>query len=345
MENLEFPAPYKPSWVDRFVDWLHGLPIPTWITFATLFLLLGLQNQLANWLAGIDPWFQFRLINFMYQLFTVEVLFFMKYLDQDAVRALNKFRPLLDLPERQLARLEYRLTTQPSRIVWILTGLGLILGGLFYYQVAEFLQRDPSFSLVDLYGALGFGIPLVLALVFCYRIVVQLRTISDLYDSASNLDLYDLEPVYALSGHTAKTGLILLFMIYTSLLVDPQSIMNPATIFATIMISLVGLAAFVLPLRGINRRLVAEKQSVLRRIRSRLKDAFLAVERKYDASALAEMDELGTAIENIERQIAFVERIPTWPWQPGTMRAFLSAMLLPIAIWVIQQILARFLPS
>lgn len=337
--------PYKPSWINRFVDWLHGLPPPTWVTVLVLFLLLGLQAQFVNWLGGVDPWGRINPLNFLYQLFTVEVLFFMKYLDRDAARALRVFRSLLDLPEQELSGFKRRLTTLPARPVLLLTLVGFMLGGGFYASVAAYLGRDPSLSLLDLYGSLGFGIPLALALIFCYRIIVQLRTVNQLYGKASRLDLYNLDPVYALSSHTAKTGVILLLMVYSSLLVDPAAIQNPTAFIATVIVSLAGLAAFVLPLGGINRRLVAEKRSHLSQIRGRLKDAFATVERKYDGSALGEMGELGSAIENLERQLAFVQAIPTWPWQPGTMRGFLSAMLLPIVIWIIQQLLARMITS
>lgn len=33
----------------------------------------------------------------------------------------------------------------------------------------------------------------------------------------------------------------------------------------------------------------------------------------------------------------------TWPWQPATIRVFLSAVFLPILLWAIQQVLDRFL--
>jgi hypothetical protein len=36
-----------------------------------------------------------------------------------------------------------------------------------------------------------------------------------------------------------------------------------------------------------------------------------------------------------------LSKIPTWPWQPGTLRVALSPLLLPVAVWLIQRFLER----
>jgi hypothetical protein len=38
-----------------------------------------------------------------------------------------------------------------------------------------------------------------------------------------------------------------------------------------------------------------------------------------------------------------LRKIPTWPWEPGAFRALVAALLLPVAVWAIQVLLARFL--
>ena len=37
-----------------------------------------------------------------------------------------------------------------------------------------------------------------------------------------------------------------------------------------------------------------------------------------------------------------VGRISTWPWAPTTLTGFVSALLLPVLLWVIQRLLTRF---
>lgn len=36
-------------------------------------------------------------------------------------------------------------------------------------------------------------------------------------------------------------------------------------------------------------------------------------------------------------------KIPTWPWKPGTVAGFSSALLVPVIIWFCQQILMDLL--
>lgn len=339
------PPPFTPSWVDRFINWLDSLPGPFWLIILILYILLSLQSQLANWISGIEIWGQLSPGHFIYQLFTAETLYFWKYLNQDALRGLNAFRPLLDGEANELSELEYRLTHQPARPVLALSIIGALVGGYYGYSVAVINTGSFTLSMASIYGIIGFSIPMILALVFCFRIIQQLKLVSRMYESSAEIDLFDLEPVYALSAHTAKTGLIFLFMIYSNLLISPGSIQIPTALITTIAISVIAFSAFVLPLRGINRRLVAAKKNMLAGINSRIKESFELLEENFDRKEWEGMRGLEKALTALERQKAFVEKIPTWPWQPGTVRSFISAMLLPILLWAVQQFLGRLLIS
>lgn len=334
--------PFPPSWVDRFTAWLEGLPGPGWTAYLGFYLLLVLQSHLLNWAYGRLPWFVIEQEQFFYQLFSAEVLFFLSYLNRDAARALEEFNPLLKASDDELDLLKYRLSRQPARPVLLLTFIGFLFGASSFYSVEQATGIEVGLNFYSFYGALSFAIPTAFALVFCYRIIIQLQTVSRLYATASGLDLFNLEPVYALSSHTAKTGLIFLFLTYSNLLLSPGSIMVPTAIVSTIAISLLSFAAFVLPLRGINQRLVKEKKSLLRGASERIRSAFEQLDRTFDAGDLAGVGNLEKSIQSLQHQKAYIEKIPTWPWQPATMRGFISAMLLPLLIWIAQQILARF---
>ncbi len=342
MPEEKTARPFTPSWVDRFIDWLEDLPGPAWIAYLVFFLLLGAQSHLIEWISGRVAWGEFQVQLFTYQLFNAEILFFLSYLNRDAARALEDFHPLLNVSKQELARLQYRLSHLPARPVLYLTLAGVVLGGLFFYNVEQFAGATAPLNFVLIYGAFGFGIPMVFALVFCYRIIIQLRTVRWLYATAPELDLFHLDPVYALSAHTAKTGLIFLFLVYSNLLLSPGSIMVPTALVTTILLSVLSFAAFVLPLRGVNRRLVAEKKALLRQVNARIRTAFDRLEKTFDRGELSGMPEMEKAILNLQHQKNFIDKIPTWPWQPTTMRGFLSAMLLPILIWIVQQVLSRF---
>jgi hypothetical protein len=190
-------------------------------------------------------------------------------------------------------------------------------------------------------GYFDFAFQISLALIFGYRIIRQLRMVSRLYETTSNIDLFNLEPVYALSTHTAKTGLIFLLIVYSNLILSPDTLQFSVAFIMLAILTLIATAAFFLPLRGINKRLVDEKKGMLREIHQRIKTGFGKVERSFDGDSLGEISELRTAISALEGQKAYVEKIPTWPWQPSTLRGFLTAVLLPLGIWGVQQVLYR----
>ncbi|NIM93672.1 MAG: hypothetical protein GTO18_08165 [Anaerolineales bacterium] len=333
--------PYTPSWVDRLTDWIEALPGPSWIIYLVLFFLSGSLNQLVAWIAGTVAWGEFDIYLFLNNLFTVEILFFFKFLDEDARKALEEYRPLLSTSEEDYTRIEFELTNQPARPVMLWTIIGVLLGFSQAYSVGMMNNGTIELSPLVVYEFIGFAVPTALALVFVYRIIRQLRIVNGLYESATEIDLFNLDPVYALSSHTAKTGLIFLLLVYTNLLLSPQSIQIPTALMITIVISALSFSAFILPLRGINQRLVSEKKNILREIHLRIKKVYARIDSDVDNDELDEMDRLDKTTLNLERQKAFVEKIPTWPWQPATIRGYLSAMFLPILIWIIQQVLER----
>jgi len=39
---------------------------------------------------------------------------------------------------------------------------------------------------------------------------------------------------------------------------------------------------------------------------------------------------------------AYLRKIPTWPWEPGTLTAVLTAVFLPLILVVAQQVVGRY---
>jgi hypothetical protein len=335
--------PYPPSWIDRLTRWLDALRLPYLVVIVLIYLFFVFISHVLEWSSGGRPWWDFSYELFVYSLFTAEVLFFLRYIDLDAEIALEQFKPLLNLGEGEIEKLRYRMTVLPHRSVLIVTLLGIAFGVFMGYSTQVFLSESFQLSIALIWDITGFLIADVLALLFVYRVVVQMRTANRLYASAAEFDLFNLNPVYALSTHTAKISFILVFMVYSNLLLAPGSIRIPSNLVTTVVISIIAFIAFLLPLRGVNRRLVGEKSNLLREINARIKEAYARLENDFDNSNFSDMDAIGRALANLQNQKSYIEAIPTWPWRPAALRGFLSAMVLPIVIWVIQQILDRLL--
>jgi hypothetical protein len=49
-----------------------------------------------------------------------------------------------------------------------------------------------------------------------------------------------------------------------------------------------------------------------------------------------EMDEVNKAIASLEIEQRVISGISTWPWQPETVRWLVTALVLPLVLWIIQ---------
>jgi hypothetical protein len=178
-----------------------------------------------------------------------------------------------------------------------------------------------------------------------YHTFRQLGLVNRTVRLVKQFDLFQLEPVYAFSALTARTGISWVILISLTLLTAPiQAALVPT--LALLMVQLVlGIAAFVLPLRTVNVRLVAEKRRLLSELDHRVKGTLARLHRSLDDDDLAGVEKLNGAIVglNVERDI--LTRIPTWPWRAGLLTGFLSIVILPIILFILQLALARWFGS
>ena len=100
-------------------------------------------------------------------------------------------------------------------------------------------------------------------------------------------------------------------------------------------------ACFVLPLRGMHRRLTAEKDRALAQVTSRLEVVFVRVHERVDQDVLADADKLNLQIASLSAEREALARVSTWPWEAATLTGFLTTLVLPALLWGIQHVLAR----
>ena len=136
-----------------------------------------------------------------------------------------------------------------------------------------------------------------------------------------------------MSRVTSRTALGLIFLLVAEPL--PASAQDGASSYIVITAAgtgsavLVAGAAFVLPLRGMHDRLVAEKRRLQGEVGRRISTTLESIQLAVDAGD-------GTAIEARNRALAtlvaardVVNRVPTWPWSTGALTGFASAIVLP----------------
>ena len=118
---------------------------------------------------------------------------------------------------------------------------------------------------------------------------------------------------------------------------------------------LLAAAAFFLPLRGLHDRLVEEKRRLLTAGAGSLEATIAALHRlshdevanqnDIDASRVAQtrIDALSKAQSALIQERDVVQRLSTWPWDPSTLRTVVSAIALPIVLFLITRYLDRLI--
>ncbi len=102
---------------------------------------------------------------------------------------------------------------------------------------------------------------------------------------------------------------------------------------------LIAVAVFVLPLREMHTRLAAEQQRLQFAAEERLKAILEELAKDVDAVDLARADALNKTLGSLLQQRDVLAKLPTWPWSTGTLRGFVTLILLPIALFLAQRIL------
>jgi hypothetical protein len=56
---------------------------------------------------------------------------------------------------------------------------------------------------------------------------------------------------------------------------------------------------------------------------------------------VADADKLAMQLAGVMTERDALERVSTWPWEPATVTAFITTMVLPAIVWVLQRVLTR----
>jgi hypothetical protein len=282
------------------------------------------------------------------------------YLDRSAAATMRTFRPALRGDEALFQRLTYILTTLPSRLA-LAAGLGVLLAGVIVATGAAYMQPSAAAAAALLPRlTTGFAVLFTVgptAAAYVVTIVVfvlnwfvggtlvlhtirRLVLVPRIYRHHTEVDLFRQAPLYALSRLTAQTTIAAVVVVYG--IASVPTYVSQAPGWATVLaIALLALACFVLPLVRVHRILAGEKERRLEGIADRLNDAGGELHRRIQQGRYRGMDELNKALAGLEIERNMVAAIPTWPWQPETLRTLLLALLLPLIVWAIQYVLQR----
>jgi hypothetical protein len=331
-------ARYRPSVLVRLFIAVERLPFGGWWIYAVLYLALGAYQQVALWLTGERPVGTFTLDPVSALAYGPFLLGATHYMARAAARAMDAFRPVSGLSEADFTARRYELVALPAGQVWLPAAIGSIIG------LGSILTASPAglapygstvrTALIVLGPAAVFGYGV--AVVFFYQSLRQLRGIARLLDEAPTISLFDTSPLYAFSRLTAGVGLIVVFSAYYAYAADTAyQVGNALAVFFNVAAMVLGVVCFVVPLLGVHGRLVDEKNELARGVNTRFGALQAELYGRVDGSNLGGAGEVTSALAGLETIRGRIERLPTWPWPPALLRGFITAIVLPIVVYLL----------
>jgi hypothetical protein len=341
---LETKTPYPQSWMDALVGWIDGFPANGLGFYLLAGLGLGVFINAIFWIDGSVPFGTVDPFNTSFSLFVLYWIALYQYLTHVGSRSLETFRPLLNVPDSEVERIEYELAKLPRWLGWISIPLGY---GVFAADILgnpqEYGDLVPNTVLIPIGDIALTGFMATCFICLLIRSVRQLRMVAKLHSRATSINLLELEPAHAFSELTSRTGIGVIFVLIFSLFLAPTAEKTAFDVITDAFVGVIAVAIFVVPLRGMRGLLEKEKERVLNEISQLLQDTRQLFHSKVKRQDYDSLDGMETAISTLIRERELFQKISTWPWKTGTLRGFGSTLLLPIFIWLITRVLERFI--
>lgn len=334
------------SWVDRFTGWVARLPGPSWLFYLAVWLLLYLLFNVLWWVDGSAAVGYFHNVPGLWASYLIYYLAFMHYLKGVASRALRTSRPALIVSDADFERLHQEMVTMPRAKALQAGGIGILLTLIFTASpVSIAAQVEKVSPLAAILGVIVTLLGNFFIATSIYQSVRQLRIVSRIHKTATQVSLFRREPLYAFSILTARTGVGFALAMWFG--VAPRTgaaVFSQATEWVVaLVLQPLTIAAFVLPLVNIQQLIAKEKKRMRGEVALRLEMIIDELNRCVDERALNKMGELKMTLDTLLAEREVIAKTPTWPWQLGTVAGFFSAFALPVIIWLTQQGLSRLM--
>ena len=328
--------------VSRFLAWTDSLPGHGWWVFPALAVLLFGWAHAVLWATGrlplgvVEPTIT---VGVVYGPFLLAILAAANFVSK---RSLVAFWPATGWPDADRPAWEAAFADTPGPWGWVslLIGLPLAIGSFLSAPTSFFGEGSDRLVLLVAYlPALVLGYSMAPA-AFVHT-VRQLRLVARIHREATAIDPFDRGPVYAFSRLTVMTGLGYVLVGYYSLTVNGAFAAGNLLAVAALAASLVvGIGTFVVPLWGIHERLVDEKALLMRGVEARVGRIGVEMYRRIDAGEFDGSKVMSDALGGVTTLRDRIQRLPTWPWPPQLLRGFVSALLLPLVIYVLTRLVS-----
>lgn len=337
-------APSKLSWIDRLIDWIERLPGPPWLLYLTAVLATAFLANAIFWIDGGLQAGDFDPLLTGFSVFVFYWLAMYHYLTRIGSRSLHRFRPLLDVDDAELTRLDLELGSLPGWIGWLSLplGVGFAIASILD-DPAPFGSLTPKTLLPTIFDVTIMSF--LSATFFCViiRSIRQLRMVDSLHQRVTNINLLKLEPAHAFSGLTARTGSGVILLLVLSYPLEPIQAYSTFDLITWALLAGLAIAVFILPVIGLRRKLEAEKEQALHEASDLLQITLSDLHENVVRRDFGDLEGKEKAVQALMRERELLAKISTWPWDTPTLRGFASTLLLPIFLFLVTRLLERIL--
>lgn len=334
--------PYRPLWLYRFFEFFQRLPVPGWLLVLLIVVIVGVANHLVAWQQGYLPFGEINGYLSTVGLYIVLMPVIWAYSSGRANRTLLEFFEGSGKRRAQVQAVISDFNSLPDWAMILLLALGAIQGYLIYSNMTVSMiplsaQVLPSLGLLSWLSTNGFIYPVMV------RALRQLVFIKRLF-SQLEVDIFNRQPIYALSRYASMISIIALLITYGfQSIAFPSFLLTPFGILIQSLTLILALSMFIIPLVDVNRAMRSAKERLLSEISKDLKALQQRVHNAVNRNALANISNLRTAVGALKDEMEIVQKIPTWPWQPETLRNLFTPLLIPILVYLVQRFLGGVL--
>jgi hypothetical protein len=335
------PGARKPrtSWVDGVIRAVDRSPISAGVLYTASLMSLVAVLSVLGWLGGL-PFPTILPVYCLGALWAVFPLALIHHLDRVSVRAFEQLLPVCDIDETEAAGWSRALSGMPAVPTAVASLAGMAFIWLFY------LANRPLFSPINYssaqfvagMGLLSFSFALLGALL--YHTARQLRLVSLIYARTRRLDLFNLSPLYGFAALAARTAIAWVLALTLSLAFNPGLLHSQAALAAVAVQVALVLGTFTWPLVGIHQRIGRQKEEALAELGASLNRVIAELNDRSRSMNLTDVDPVTKMVAGLVAGREVLAKVPTWPWSPGTPVAVGSTLLLPVALFVVERLLA-----
>jgi hypothetical protein len=323
--------------IDRLLLAVDRLPGPAWLAYLALGVTLAVIGHIVVVAVSAG-----RPLGLFHDVAMPALLFawfawLIHALNVVARRTFDEFRPALGQPEAE-AGYRQALTTIDDRWAVVAAIVANVVVSIAYYVgVRPF--RENVVPGVELVSTPLWGLTAAVLGVVVWHTIRQLRLVSHLSAVARNVDIFKPQPINAFARLTAVGALGLIAFVVAFVLYSPAQPL--AYVIQESFVLAIAAASFVLPLRVMHSRLAGDKARLESASQERVKQMLERIHASVDADDLGRAEQQREALSALLAERDVLARLHTWPWSVSTFRGFASALLLPILLIVLSQVIER----